>query len=139
MKRLLPALAAVVLLPLAGCGGSQLEGASAPPSTFKVTGTIMLDRGVGSAPEDGGDCITDGGYLDIREGAQVTVTDEHDVVIALGSLDPGHTLDAKCIFGFTVTGVPEGKHFYSVEVAHRGALQYTRDGVGKELALTLGS
>jgi hypothetical protein len=67
------------------------------------------------------------------------VTDEHDTVIAVGSLDSGHTQDRKCLFGFTVTGVPEGKNFYSVEVAHRGALQYTRDGVGKPLALSLGS
>jgi ABC-type glycerol-3-phosphate transport system substrate-binding protein len=61
MKLLAAAFAAAALLVVTGCGGSLPEAASTP-TAFQVSGTITVEWGDGSAPEDGGDCITDGGY-----------------------------------------------------------------------------
>lgn len=142
MKRLVPALATVLLL--AGCGDSQPKAASSSPTpgVFKVQGVISVDAGntVPSQTEysDGGDCVLAGGYEDIQTGAQVTVKDQDGTVIGLGALDVGHIQNGKCQFGFEVPGVPEGRNFYSIEVSHRGALQYTRATLDQPLALTLG-
>lgn len=140
-----------------GGRGNQPKSAETP-AAFKVTGTVAVEAGDGSEGTDGGDCVTDGGYADIASGTQVTIKDESGKVIALGSLDPGHTSEVltlpafnsdtgiiedrpqatKCVFGFSVPNVPEGESFYSIEVAHRGELRYNRSDLGTSLALKLG-
>lgn len=155
-KRLTGVLVAATIL-LTGCGTTQPKPA-ATPAAFKITGTITVAAGEGSDSTLGGACLTDGGYSDIRTGAQVTVTNESGKVIALGSLDAGHTSDTlmlptfnpdtavvenapkatQCVFGFTVPGVPEGESFYSIEVAHRGQLRYDRAKLSAALTFNLG-
>jgi hypothetical protein len=44
---------------------------------------------------------------------------------------------SKCTFVFTVDSVPGGQQIHSVEVSHRGDLQYTRAQLDQPLALTL--
>jgi len=141
MKQLTGAALAAILL-LAGCGKSSNEPAatsgSPTPATFTITGTVTVQWApFKSDPDDGGDCVTEGGYSDIRTGAQVVVKDESSTIVSLGMLDPGHTQSRQCVFGFTVADIPEGKKFYAVEVTHRGQLQYTRSDLDKPLTLTL--
>jgi len=140
------AASAIMAINLADSRDATTQAAvnSPTPTTFLVVGTVTVPASIGSEPGNGGDCYTPDGYGDIREGAQVTVKDAAGTVIALGRLDPGHTVDSngtfasKCIFGFTLTDVPEGKDFYLVEVSHRGELRYTRGDLASALTLTLG-
>jgi hypothetical protein len=143
---LVAAMASAVLLTACGSNEPKATPSSSPsPTTFTFSGTVTVEAGSGSEATDGGDCVTDGGYSDISSGAQVTVTDEGGKIVALGNLDPGHTAEvvgtfaSTCVFGFTVRSVPEGVAFYSIEIAHRGALRYTRSDLATPLALSLGS
>lgn len=143
-------LVAAALLGLTACGGNTVSQVQAP-TTFSVNGTITLVAdSLNSEQAMGGACVTDGGYDDIRTGAQVSVRDEASKVIALGRLDAGHVAEQftegalvgyayKCVFGFTVADVPEGHSIYSVEVSHRGELQYARADLNSALALSLGT
>ncbi len=98
---------------------------------------------------DGDLCYGKGGYDDIKEGAQVTIRDETDTVIAAGRLSEGQIkttelgldlVSADCIFLFEVTDVPSA-NFYTVEVSHRGGLTYSldeMDALDWEVSLSLG-
>jgi hypothetical protein len=139
-----------------GGRGDQPKSAETP-AAFKVTGTVTVEAGDGSEGTDGGDCATDGGYADIASGTQVTIKDESGKVIALGSLDPGHTSEVltlpafnsdtgiiedrpqatKCVFGFSVPNVPEGKPNYVFEYPLWGELTYSRYQLEIPLALEL--
>lgn len=87
-------------------------------------------------------CAGDGGYDDIRAGAQVVVTDADGGTVALGELSQGRmdgsVPDATCQWRFTVADVPAGAGFYGVEVTHRGALQYTEQELRSPISLSLG-
>jgi hypothetical protein len=42
------------------------------------------------------------------------------------------------VFGFSADDVPSGRSFYTVEVAHRGEVKYSKADAAKPLELTLG-
>ena len=80
----------------------------------------------------------------MQEGAQVTVRDETDAVIATGRLSEGKVTESgilgDCRFEFIVRDVPEAG-FYTIEVSHRGGLTYSAeelDGLSWMVAFTLG-
>lgn len=87
-----------------------------------ITGTMLLrDR----SPAFDGQCFGDGGYSDLREGAQVTVSDESGATIAVGELGRGESVESRyCEFSITVEDVPAAT-FYSIEVSRRGQLRYS--------------
>lgn len=131
-----PQVAVVVVMAavLAGCGGGGNSPAtsSATPTTIQVRGTLVLsttslgggsleDLTSGAAP-----CKGTGGYDDIGQGTQVTVTDEAGKVVGVGALGAGqyNSVSGSCTFEFTVAGVAPGRAFYGVEVAHRGVIRY---------------
>jgi len=151
---------AVVVL-LAGCSssttGSHTSGGSsasvAAPTTLTVSGSLAL-RGridfIGTGNGDilidaQGNCQGEGGFNDIKAGAQVVVSDASGKTLALGSLAPGMYdtnatgIDIPCTFPFTVTGVPSGQSFYGVEIEHRGKQQYTAAQLASPVTLTLGT
>jgi hypothetical protein len=148
MKQLTAAALAATVLLLAGCGANQPEPAKTP-TTFKVTGGIAVNAALGSEDAMGGDCFTDGGFSDIAPGTQVTIKDASSKVLALGNLGAGRVTELfgddtvlpgsayKCTFYFSVENVPEGESIYSIEVAHRGELRYSRVDMGASLALKL--
>lgn len=109
----------------------------AGPQTYRITGTFTLaDRYSGGG---GGGCSGDGGFRDISQGTQVTVTDSAGATVALGLLGAGRIENGTCVFPFEVDGVPAGKDFYGIEVSHRGAVKYLEDEVKSgSLKLTLG-
>jgi hypothetical protein len=150
--RVIATITAILLL--AGCGESNKmpeSPTSSVPASFKVSGTITVAAdSMSSEQAMGGVCVTDGGYSDIRTGAQVTVEDSAGKAIALGALQAGHVSEvfdsgtavegmaSLCVFGFRVNDVPAGEQIYSVEVSHRGKLNFTRDKLNEPISLTLG-
>lgn len=114
--------------------------------TFDVAGTMTLtDRdgfyAYGNRP--GSECTGDGGYDDMREGVSVLIRNSRGEQIALGRLGAGYLTEkvssyaAKCEFAFSIPGVEEDGEIYSVEVGHRGEVQFERENAA-QLALTLG-
>ncbi len=129
--KLLLTFAAV--LALAACGGSST-----------LHGTIHLTSSSGVV-HSGTSCAGTGGYDDMTAGAPVTVKNEAGSVIGTGSLgqgvsDPNYPTVA-CDFSFTISDLADAK-FYSVEVSHRGAINYSKadlDKAGWKISLSLGS
>ncbi|MEV0616179.1 hypothetical protein AB0I81_22890 [Nonomuraea sp. NPDC050404] len=84
-------------------------------------------------------CRGGGGFDDLREGAQVVVSDAAGKTIALGQLGAGSwKRGVGCIFLFTVADVPGGLDFYGVEVSHRGRVQYTAAQLAAPVELSIG-
>ena len=137
----LAALAAAAALLLTGCGDSGKDDSKAAPAepeptTFDVSGSFEL---IGEGYAGGEPCSGSGGYSDIQQGVGVTIYDASQKAIALGDLGPGLSRNWDCKFQFTVSDVPiqEGSNIYSIEVSHRGTIQFTQDQA-EDLALTLG-
>jgi hypothetical protein len=111
--------------------------------TYTITGGLALDLGgtfSGFSADEGDACNGAGGYSDIRPGAQVTVRDGTGATVAVSSLGGGARRSASCIFTFVVPDVPR-VDFYSVEVSHRGQVQFSFDDMERqdwEVILTLG-
>lgn len=117
---------------------------SAAPASFTVNGRLRLELS-GFTWNPGQGCWGISGYDDLREGAQVVITDGLGATIAVGALDTGivtlNPTDQKrasyCELPFTVQQVPAGRGFYGVEVAHRGRVQYPEADVRGLLELSL--
>ncbi len=126
------ALAVVVGLGLAACGGSS----------HSLQGTVTVRELVGTSRVIGGECAGYEGYSDIHAGTAVVVKDESGKVLATGSLSDGKVLNiGNCQFTFKVDGLSDAK-FYQVEVSHRGIVTYSRDDLDKaswKVGLTVGS
>lgn len=104
-KRALLLVAAVIML--AGCGAASSTSASPSPSpsSQQLGGWVLLhadelgdSEQIESAaetdvwygdPVDDDTCTGEGGYADLREGAQVTVEDESGKTLGLGRLSDG--------------------------------------------------
>lgn len=115
-----------------GNGGPRVAPTTTVP-THSLSGTLTLKDEVNEF--SGKPCTGSRGYSDIQEGAQVTVKDEANMLLAVGRLGPGTTREARrtqftaysyCQFSFAIPSIPD-RPFYQVEVSHRGALSYQRD------------
>ena len=146
-RRLLVAIAALLALIVVGggvaavwylsAGKSPIEAVKdvAGPRTYRITGTLTLADGFSASTT----CSGKGGFRDISEGAQVTITDSTGATIALGHLGTGRVDTGGCVFPFEVADVPAGKEFYGIEVSHRGVIKYGENEVrGSSIKLTLG-
>ena len=123
----------VLVLVLAGGGIALLVGAgrggklpaavtNAVQTSFSVTGSLTIASDCGSW-----------GYDDLREGAEVTVTDESGKVLAVGALS-----GSGCVYTWQVNGVPVGPKLYGVTVGHRGAVHYTEAELRAGVQLSIG-
>ena len=134
------------------------SGATTIPAEYEIRGIFTL---VDSDVErDGYLCWGTGGYDDVAAGMNVTVRDGNDVIIGVGSTDNVTREDRTsldpwladvatgvanerypnvvCTLVFKVS-VPDAE-FYSVEVGHRGELNYSRaemEAADWAVALTL--
>jgi hypothetical protein len=80
------------------------------------------------------ECRGSGGYVDLGPGTPVVVRNGDGQVLAKGEFGSGKGSGAKkaigygahaaCVFTFVVKNVPEADT-YSLQVSHRGALDYT--------------
>lgn len=146
------AVAAVWLL--SGCGNDQAKAPASSPE-FTISGTITLSAAISTdtstVTQIGNPCTPDAGYEDIATGAQVTTRNGTGKVLALGTVgaarvskllanpnDEGAPWPYRCTLPFTVTGVPGGEEFYSIEVSHRGEVRYTRGDLNEPVLLSLG-
>lgn len=113
----------------------------ATTETMAVSGNLTIMAAVGVMNLDDTHCTGMRGYDDIREGTQVVVSDEAGKVIATGSLGIGFMIGSgmtrTCKFHFSITSVPKGHPFYSLQVSHRGSAVYTEAQLvtGPELSL----
>ncbi|MFE4501722.1 hypothetical protein ACFRFQ_17865 [Rhodococcus sp. NPDC056743] len=117
-------------------GAIALVNKTTKPGSFAITGTMSLSSS--DAQRIGSGCVGDGGYDDIRPGAEVKVTDEAGKTLATGRLEGGETSNGECVLPFTVSGVPAGSTFYQVEISHRGGLTYSEAEAREPLAFSLG-
>ena len=147
MRSLVLALSIATTL-AAGCASSQPEPSPSVsvPALLSIGGTVSVAGGVSQNGLDGEPCaLAEAGYEDIRDGAQVVITDASSKTIAVGKLGPGKmrrpggadASDRHCVFAFEVSA-PRGHDFYGIEVSHRGRLQYTAAQLQAPLELTLG-
>lgn len=114
-------------------------GLSACSSSFDAEGTITLGPdGVTQSSLAGGECDGSSGYDDITPGAQVILSADGKTV-GKGELEEAKYDDGYCVFPFEVTGVAGGSDFYSVEISHRGEMEYTQDELEEGVSLSLGS
>lgn len=98
----------------------------------------------------------DNSYPDISAGAQVTIRDSSGAIVGLGSLEEGGLLlgwspdgmmlystsdeftKDYCVFSFTVEDVDLADKIYSVEVANRGEVNFSREDLIDGVGLSLG-
>jgi hypothetical protein len=120
---------------------SSLEAVpeAAPETPLSVRGTLALHGWMSFYQQDS-NCIGNNGYEDIRYGTPVTVYDGTQIV-AVGSLGLGQIagtqLAPSCDFAFSVN-VPRGADFYSVEISHRGRLNYPAEQLNEAVQISLG-
>lgn len=105
------------------------------PTTFDAQGALRLQD-----PETvRAGCAGQGGYGDIRVGAQVVVTDAAEKTVGIGRLDAFANKGLYCEYSFVVRDVPAGLEFYGVEVSKRGRVQYSEEQLRTGVTLSLGA
>ena len=124
---------------LPGIGGGTAKAPSPTPTTLMVSGALTLHGSYNGGIEDDSKCSGSLGYDDIAAGAQVVIADSDGKTVALGQLNDGFVASDSCIFTFVVRDVPKGNRFYSVEVSHRGGVQFSEAQLREPLLMTLGS
>lgn len=130
---LIPLIIAAVVLMLAIIGaGAWLLLAN---RTIDVAGDVAVADS--ATPYDGSACVTDGGFVDIRRGAQVVIKNSAGAVVATTTLGSGISKGGACTFAFNVE-VPTGSDFYGVELGRRGTVQFTADQLADGVHLTIG-
>lgn len=138
-------LALVALLAVAGCGGSTAtkSPATSPtgPKTFTVSGSMQVNPAALYVPKwRGKSCTSDTGYTDVAAGVAVVVSNPSGVKVAIGALGPGKLSNSyTCSYPFTVRDVPDKWSVYSIEVGHRGQVDYSRTQLAQPVTLTLQS
>lgn len=90
-----------------------------------LSGTVLLVDSTYSA-RPGSRCTGEGGYGDLRGGAQVVLTDDRGETLSTGRLSAGEFDGLGCVFSFALEDVTRAD-FYSLSVAggQRGQLQYS--------------
>lgn len=103
-----------------------------------VSGRVVLGTWPGQVEYgDHPACSGKGEYADIRQHAQVVVTDAAGKTIGVGKLGTGVHTEEGCVFRWALA-VPAGHDFYGVEVAHRGLSRYSAAQMNLPVELVLG-
>lgn len=150
---------------LAGCSGSPETTSSADDSSLRVVGLVAIpaeawegnDESQMTKPGDSCFFGTDGNrFPDIDTGAQVTLRDSSGATVGLSRLGRGehlfgwmdglptifaHTdawVEDNCVFEFVIEGVESSDNFFSVEVAGRGEVSYSRSDLTEGISLSIG-
>jgi hypothetical protein len=129
---------AFVILVAAWPDDEARRPANVAPTTFDLRGEMTLtDSNLLRISSTS--CAGQAGYSDIGPNAQVTVSADGRVV-AVGFLGAGSFRGSvTCAFPIVVDGVPLGHDFYSVEVTHRGQVNYPASAVqAGPISVTLG-
>jgi hypothetical protein len=128
-------VAVAFALALAACGAAA-PSATPEPSTHVVAGTLTFTEP--NPPS----CDGQGGYADIRAGADLLVVDGGGATIGKGTLSQGTGIrGGGCVFSFLAEGVPEAP-FYSVRIGDRDGPTWTleeMEALGWSVSLTIGT
>ncbi|MFN2527031.1 MAG: hypothetical protein ABR505_12350 [Actinomycetota bacterium] len=123
-----------------GDGGGEPSAAASSSSTHTLSGEFTISGDFQSVSFDslngrlGEPCEGEGGYSDISAGVVVAVADRTGTILGSSTLEQGTVTDRSgggfdasvvCTLTFTVPNLPDSD-FYSVEVADRGSLGYTK-------------
>jgi hypothetical protein len=139
--------AVVLVLLVAGCGGSSVANDQAPrpvvtPTACTIGGTLAVTGGLPANGREGAACTTPTAYRDVVAGAPVVVTDHLMKTIAVGRLEPGRLVrvsgERHCVFPFAVPDVPTGQPFYRVVFADRRPRWYDEPQARAGISLTVG-
>lgn len=137
-------LATGMLLLGVGIGAGSVLGYQAydkEPHTevevFTVAGDIRLTSSRGWETTTYG-CTGSGGYDDISEGTSVVLKTAAGSIVGMTKLEEGYVSGGRCVFSWLMTEVPEGQRFYTVEIGHRGTLNYSRADLNESLSSSLG-
>ncbi len=113
--------------------------------TISVMGYVLL-LDDNAKWKDGQPCSGDGGFQDMRAGADVVVKDASGATVALGALLDGKGFKrdsgaVACQFSFPPLDVASDSAFFEVSVSHRDGVRYSRADLADAgiLSLTLGS
>lgn len=107
--------------------GTKVKLIIAKSPIHQVKGSLTLvDSDIAGLDNN---CYGTGGYEDIQAGMSVTVRDGKGNILATGQAENGRRPTGefsivKCAFNFQVDNVPKSD-FYSIEVGHRGQLNYS--------------
>ncbi len=117
---------------------AQSQPASAP-ALLDVSGRVVLETWpdqveYGDYPA----CTGEGVFADIRQHAQVVVTDAAGKTIGVGKLGTGVHVEEGCVFRWALA-VEAGHDFYGVEVSHRGVSKYSAAQMSLPVELVLGA
>lgn len=120
--------------------GSKINLIIAKSPVYQVKGSVTLIDSDISGSDD--NCYGAGGYEDIQAGMSVTIRDGQSNILATGHTENGiqESSSVTCVFKFQVVNVPKSD-FYSVEVGHRGQLNYSYEEIKKknwEVSLSIG-
>lgn len=123
-----------------GLGGFFALSKAGASETNTITGVFKLidipeyskySSGKTSIFAFGGTCEGTGGYSDISEATQVTITDGAGKLLAVTSLSEGKPSGSKlegfvegCTFSWSAPDIPKAD-FYNIEVGRRGKLTYS--------------
>lgn len=139
---------ALVLGLLIGAGGgvgitlAATNHQASSPTTHSVAVTFDLTDSESFIALNRGDtCSGEGGYSDIGPGAELTVTNQSQTVIATSSLGDGTYNGQACEFTTSVA-VPIRESFYGFSVSKRGTITYSATQIQQAnwaVALSLGS
>lgn len=137
-----PALLALALTTtLSACGGDTKDSSKSEstPTTFDVAGTVSMVLYRPNASQGSPCALSEPGYSDIAAGTQVTIYDASGAAVALGQLMGGKYSSLHCDFPIVVNDVPiqKGSNVYSIEVSHRGKVQFTQD-TADDVELSIG-
>lgn len=117
-------------------GGGLGMGAIFGPAPVTIAGHLLLSDA--TMHNAGTVCTGQGGFSDIRRGAQVVITDETGTTLALAELGQGQPTGTNvCSFPFAAGDLYEHP-FYGVEIANRVKVQFSHDQVAGPITLTLG-
>jgi hypothetical protein len=91
-----------------------------------VSGTFTLIDSIYSTGiySFGSICWGTGGFSDIRQGTQVTVTNGAGTTLTTAAFSAGTGNSNQCVFKFSLP-ITEGENSYIVSVSHRGTQTYT--------------
>lgn len=125
-----------------GCSDDGKQGAS-----IDISGTLVLTADSDGVTSVGGTCLGAGGYEDIDEGTEVTLTNESGTILGTGMLSTGTPavsgLNTACTFTFDFGQISGKAKFYSVNIGsgHRGKITDSAADLmsaGYKFSITLG-
>jgi hypothetical protein len=112
-----------------GSGTPATEPSEEPRKTFSVSGFVTANGSFGIA------CNGVGRSADLHRGTRVVVRGAGGTSLATGVLEEGFADDdepqRRCIFAFAVKEVPEDRGPFTVQVAERAAVPFTREQAGQ--------